>query len=147
MDIGIGDPLLEPTETLSGRDWLAFAGIPAPTFTCISKEQQFAEKLHAYTMPDRPRPNSRVKDLVDMVLMIRRFAMDLDRLADAIDATFNRRDSHSLPEVLTPPPENWTHLRHHGVQLPQSRPRQRHQAPDPDLGTAALRRGSGQAGS
>jgi len=108
VDIGIGDPLLEPTETLSGWDWLGFAGIPAPTFTCISKEQQFAEKLHAYTMPDRSRQNSRVKDLVDMVLMVRRFAMDLDRLADAIDATFNRRDSHSLPDVLSPPPENWT---------------------------------------
>ena len=108
VDIGVGDPLLEPTEMLTGRDWLGFAGIPAPTVTCISKEQQFAEKLHAYTMPDRPRPNSRVKDLVDMVLMTRRFTMDLDRLVDAIDATFNRRESHSLPDVLSPPPENWT---------------------------------------
>jgi len=107
VDIGIGDPLLEPTDELSGRDWLAFAGIPAPTFTCISKEQQFAEKLHAYTMPDRPRPNSRVKDLVDMVLMIRRFDLDNDLLADAINVTFSRRDSHSLPEQLPSPPENW----------------------------------------
>lgn len=56
MDIGIGDPLLEPTEILTGRDWLGFAEIPAPTFTCISNEQQLAEKLHAYTMPYRPRP-------------------------------------------------------------------------------------------
>jgi len=107
VDIGIGDPLLEPTDELSGRDWLGFAGIPAPTFTCISKEQQFAEKLHAYTMPDRPRPNSRVKDLVDMVLMIRRFDLDNDLLADAINVTFSRRDSHSLPELLPSPPENW----------------------------------------
>ena len=108
VDIGIGDPFLEPPDELSGRwDWLAFAGIPAPTFTCISKEQQFAEKLHAYTMPDRPRPNSRVKDLVDMVLMIRRFDLDHDRLVDAIDATFTRRDSHPLPEILPTPPENW----------------------------------------
>ncbi len=107
VDIGIGDPLLEPIEVLTGRDWLGFAGIPAPTFTCISKEQQFAEKLHAYTMPDRPRPNSRVKDLVDMVLMIRRFDLDPDRLADAIDATFNRRESHLLPELLPTPPEDW----------------------------------------
>ena len=37
VDIGIGDPLLEPTEVLSGRDWLGFAGIPAPGFTCIPK--------------------------------------------------------------------------------------------------------------
>ena len=107
VDVGIGDALVEPTENLTGRDWLAFAGIGAPVFTCISKEQQFAEKLHAYTMPDRPRPNSRVKDLVDMLLMIRRFDLDVDRLADAIDATFSRRDSHPVPEALAPPPENW----------------------------------------
>jgi hypothetical protein len=29
----------------------------------ISKEQQFAEKLHAYTVPRPDAPNSRVKDL------------------------------------------------------------------------------------
>ena len=107
VDVGVGDPLVEPCEILTGRDWLDFAGIAAPTITCISKEQQFAEKLHAYTMPDRPRPNSRVKDLVDMVLMVRRFDLDVDRLAEAIDATFSRRNSHPVPEALAPPPENW----------------------------------------
>ena len=107
VDVGVGDPLVEPSEILTSRDWLDFAGIAAPTITCISKEQQFAEKLHAYTMPDQPRPNSRVKDLVDMVLMVRRFDLDVDRLADAIDATFSRRNSHPVPEALAPPPENW----------------------------------------
>ena len=108
VDIGVGDVLLEPTEILTGRDWLDFAGIAAPIITCISKEQQFAEKLHAYTMPDRPRPNSRVKDLVDMVLMIRRFDLNSDRLVEAIHVTFARRDSHPFPMTLAPPPENWT---------------------------------------
>jgi len=107
VDIGVGDALIEPTELLTGRNWLEFAGIAAPTITCISNEQQFAEKLHAYTTPDRPRPNSRVKDLVDMVLMIRRFDLNSARLTDAINATFSRRDSHPLPEALAPPPENW----------------------------------------
>ena len=51
-DIGVGDALVEPIEVLTGRDWLDFAGIAAPMIICISKEQQFAEKLHAYTMPD-----------------------------------------------------------------------------------------------
>jgi hypothetical protein len=35
----------------------------------ISQEQQFAEKVHAYTLP-RKTPNSRVKDLVDILLLI-----------------------------------------------------------------------------
>ena len=108
VDVGVGDPLVKPAEILIGRDWLDFAGIAAPIITCISKEQQFAEKLHAYTMPDRPRPNSRVKDLVDMVLMIRRFDLNSDRLVEAIHVTFARRDSHPFPMTLAPPPENWT---------------------------------------
>ena len=38
----------------------------------ISAEQQFAEKLHAYTLPRLERVNTRTKDLIDMVLLIRR---------------------------------------------------------------------------
>jgi hypothetical protein len=30
---------------------------------------KFAEKLHAYTLPRQGRPNARVKDLVDLVLL------------------------------------------------------------------------------
>jgi hypothetical protein len=35
----------------------------------IAREQQFAEKIHAYTLP-RNAANSRVKDLVDLALLI-----------------------------------------------------------------------------
>ena len=98
VDIGIGDPLVKPTETVTAPDWLGFAGIPAPTFVCISKEQQFAEKLHAYTMPDRPRPNSRVKDLVDMVLMTRRFQLAGARgLTRTLDNLGPRNRGRSVP--------------------------------------------------
>jgi len=66
LDVGIGDVVLEPVEIANGQDWLGFADIAPPRLRILSKEQQFAEKLHAYTMPDRPSPNSRVKDLVDL---------------------------------------------------------------------------------
>jgi hypothetical protein len=73
LDVGIGDVWIEPLEKLASNDYLAFAGIQSQEFPAISKEQQFAEKLHAYTLP-RPedRPNSRVKDLIDMNLLIHR---------------------------------------------------------------------------
>jgi hypothetical protein len=107
VDIGVGDELLEPVDRIEGRDWLDFAGIAAPVIPCISKEQQFAEKLHAYTAPSRERPNSRVKDLVDMALLILRFDLDVERLRQAAVVTFSRRDSHNVPEVLTHPPADW----------------------------------------
>jgi hypothetical protein len=53
------------------RDWLGFAGVSPPSVPVIQSEQQFAEKLHAYALPRTGVPNSRVRNLVDMVLPIR----------------------------------------------------------------------------
>lgn len=49
LDVSTGDVLREPYETLSGRDWLGFAGIDSAEFPAVSPEEQFAEKIHAYT--------------------------------------------------------------------------------------------------
>jgi hypothetical protein len=88
LDIGIGDAVVPPTELIEGRDWLGFAGIAPGQFMAISKEQQFAEKLHAYTVPRPDAPNSRVKDLVDMILLIQMATMDRAVLDRAIQTTF-----------------------------------------------------------
>ncbi len=83
LDVGIGDAVVPPTELIEGRDWLGFAGIASPKFVAISKEQQFAEKLHAYTLPRPDSTNSRVKDLVDMVLLAQMETLDRDVLRQA----------------------------------------------------------------
>jgi len=107
LDIGIGDPVAPPTELLEGRDWLGFAGIDLAKFMAISKEQQFAEKLHAYTKPRTEGVNSRVKDLVDMTLLIQLGTMDAAQLKTALDMTFKLRDTHPLPTELAEPPVSW----------------------------------------
>ena len=106
LDIGIGDAIVPPTELVSGRDWLGFAGIPLVPYSAISKEQQFAEKFHAYTRP-REAPNSRVKDLVDMALLVRMGTMERSKLREAIQTTFDRRGSHRIPSMFPNPPESW----------------------------------------
>ena len=68
VDVGVGDEVLEPLEVVTGEDWLGFGGVAPPSFPIISAEQQFAEKLHAYTLPRGERVNTRTKDLIDMVL-------------------------------------------------------------------------------
>ncbi len=70
IDIGIGDIVLDPLDSLHGKNWLSFAGISENEFVAISQEQQFSEKYHAYTLPRKNRPNSRVKDLVDLILFM-----------------------------------------------------------------------------
>ncbi len=108
LDVSSGDVLREPYEALTSRDWLEFAGIDAGTFPAVSPEEQFAEKLHAYTLPRNDRENSRVKDLVDLVLLIERTTLDATRLPRAIRETFQRRNTHPVPIALAPPPASWS---------------------------------------
>jgi hypothetical protein len=107
IDIGIGDILVEPVEKIIGEDWLEFADISPATIYAISKEQQFAEKLHAYTLPRTDRFNTRVKDLVDMLLLIREGSIGEDIVRENLSKVFQRRDTHSLPATLPPPPDGW----------------------------------------
>jgi ketosteroid isomerase-like protein len=106
LDVGVGDVVLDPPEHARMRDWLGFAGIAVPDVPMIQREQQFAEKLHAYTLP-RTTPNSRVRDLVDMVLLIQSGTLEQSRVVQALNATFGRRATHSFPAALTPPQEEW----------------------------------------
>lgn len=108
LDVSTGDVLRGPYESLSGRDWLEFAGIASATFPAVSPEEQFAEKLHAYTLPRTGRENTRVKDLVDLVLLIGRVRLNTSRLPQAIRETFQRRKTHEIPSKLLPPPASWS---------------------------------------
>lgn len=107
LDIGIGDIVMEPIEIFHPRDWLSFAKIPAAEISIICREQQFAEKLHAYTLPRPQNPNSRVRDLVDMVLLVESDRLNRRKVKEAILATFKRRETHSIPSELQAPPKTW----------------------------------------
>lgn len=107
LDVGIGDAVIEPLEVIEGRDWLGFAGIASPLLYMIPREQQFAEKLHAYTLPRKGAANTRVRDLVDMVLLIQSETLARNKVSEAIRLTFERRKTHALPSVLPAPPAEW----------------------------------------
>lgn len=107
LDVSTGDVLREPCESLAGRDWLGFAGVAGTGFRAVSPEEHFAEKVHAYTLPRVGRENTRVKDLVDLVLLIERTTMNAARLPKAIRETFQRRKTHEIPPALAAPPASW----------------------------------------
>lgn len=106
VDLGVGDEVLEPLETVEGEDWLGFASIPAVVVPALSVEQHWAEKFHAYTRP-RETPNSRVRDLVDLVLILEHEAPATEHVRVAVDATFHRRGTHSVPNDVPEPPSDW----------------------------------------
>jgi Nucleotidyl transferase AbiEii toxin, Type IV TA system len=50
---------------------------------------------------------SRVRDLVDMVLLIQSATLDHNKVTERIRVTFERRKTHLLPETLPVRPAEW----------------------------------------
>lgn len=106
LDVG-GDFLVAKTETMQMRNWLDFCGLSVPAIRMISVEQQIAEKFHAYTLPREQRTNSRVKDLVDILLLIKLRDPQLDHLSKVLFKVFRLRNTHQVPLQLPSPPIDW----------------------------------------
>ena len=60
----------------------------------IAREQQLAEKIHAYSLP-RNAANSRVKDLVDLALLIGSGGLDKRRILEALRRPL-REEGHTI---------------------------------------------------
>lgn len=94
-------------ESLETKNELNLPHIKIKPFLVISNEEQFAEKLHAYTLP-RNTGNSRVKDLVDMYSLIATSQINYQKTSSFIVRTFKDRGTHKLEEVgLREPPLDW----------------------------------------
>lgn len=106
IDVGLGDPVIPPIDKLTGSDLLSFAGIPTPEIQATSKAQHLAEKFHALTRPFDDRINTRVKDLIDVLLLID----DAPKPAEfrkAAEKIFTTRESHSIPLNIENIPQTW----------------------------------------
>lgn len=109
IDIGFSDPVIFPPEILRGPDLLSFADIVPVEVPALSLAQHVAEKVHAYTRTyAAQRPSSRVKDLIDLVLIQSHATFEVCDLRAALEATFSGRASHPLPKQLPLPPANWS---------------------------------------
>lgn len=108
VDVGFSETFGVLPDRVSGPDFLGFAGIQPVEVLVLPLEQHIAEKLHAYTRAyAADRKSSRVKDLVDLVLILTTSVIDAGRLHHAIDRTFASRGTQSLPERFPVPPEGW----------------------------------------
>lgn len=109
IDVAFMTELAVPPEMITGPDLLAFADLKPTLLPVLPLAYQVAEKVHAYTRVygAAGRPSSRVKDLVDLVIISGNAVLRAGDLREALRATFNGRGTHPLPEALPQPPAQW----------------------------------------
>ncbi len=105
IDVGRGDAVISEAEWQKGDNILQFAGIEPASVAMLPIEQHFAEKIHAFSYPRDKRPFSRMRDLVDLVLLIEQGLPNKILMMSAVKATFKRRNTHDIPQALEMPPE------------------------------------------
>jgi hypothetical protein len=99
---------LAATERLQLPGMLAFAGIPPRQVEVVAPVQHFAEKLHALTRTYGDRPNTRVRDLADLVLLIEAGRVEPLEAYRATSWVFAARATHDLPDEIPDPPAFWS---------------------------------------
>lgn len=109
VDVALGDPSDVQAEEFLLADSLEFAEVASVRLPVLPLEQHVAEKLHAYTSSYglEGRRSTRVKDLVDLVLIAELTELDADSLGHALRTTFAQRTRQPLPSALPPPPTDW----------------------------------------
>jgi len=108
VDVGFGDPIIEPIEKLeTPGHLLAFAEIPPAVIPCYPLTQQIAEKVHAYTKPHPSGEPSRVRDIIDILIIAELGKIESSHLLQALHSTFEAKGAHPLPNRLPDPPSSW----------------------------------------
>ncbi len=109
VDIAFGNPQIFAPEVVRGPELLDFADIQPVEVPAIPLPQHVAEKVHAYTRTygREGRPSTRVKDLVDLVLIATEVSLDAVQLRRALEETFEFRATHALPDRFSRAPREW----------------------------------------
>lgn len=95
IDIGFGDAVTPgPVDATYP---VLLTGLPAPRLRTYPVYTVIAEKLHAIALLGIT--NSRMKDYLDLSVLLERESLDIDLLAQAVRATFERRGM-SVPRTL-----------------------------------------------
>ncbi|MGE3445921.1 MAG: nucleotidyl transferase AbiEii/AbiGii toxin family protein [Acidimicrobiia bacterium] len=107
LDIAPRPYELTDTEYVELPSLLDFAGIPASVVEIIDIHRHAAEKLHAMTRDFGDRENSRVRDLVDLMLMLEHEMLTPALLAARTTDVWAEREKCNPPLDLPAMPESW----------------------------------------
>lgn len=107
LDISPRAHELEDTDTVPLPNSLAFASIGAATIEIIDVQRHAAEKFHAMHRDFGDRENTRVRDLVDVVILYEHWLLDPESLAVATRSVWQERNVATPPAEFPPLPSSW----------------------------------------
>lgn len=107
LDVSSRAHELEQTELVPLPNSLAFAGIEAPSIEIIDVHRHAAEKFHAMIRHFGDRENSRVRDLVDLVILSEHQLLDPVVLSDSVRQVWLEREATGPPVSLRTFPAGW----------------------------------------
>ena len=107
LDIAPRPYELTDTDHVELPSLLDFAGVPASVVEIIDIHRHAAEKLHAMTRDFGDRQNSRLRDLVDLVLMLEHEMLTPALLAARTTDVWAEREKSNPPPDFPPLPESW----------------------------------------
>lgn len=98
---------LDATDLVPLPNSLDFAGIPAPLVEIVDVNRHAAEKFHGMLREYGDRDNTRVRDLVDLVILTEHDLLEPSALAVATRLVWSERDGVSPPTTLPSLPPSW----------------------------------------
>lgn len=107
LDVVARDDEVSKTQRVALPGVLDFAGLERHEVEVVDPAQHFAEKVHAFTRTYGNRPNTRVRDLPDMVLLIDDGLEPTAELLAIVSRLFVARADTALPVELPGPPPFW----------------------------------------
>src|SRR5215210_3719367 len=107
LDVVARDDEVSKTQRVALPGVLDFAGLERHEVEVVDPAQHFAEKAHAFTRTYGDRPNTRVRDLPDMVLLIDDGLEPTPELFAIVSRLFEARGEPAMPDELPDPPSFW----------------------------------------
>lgn len=98
---------LDATDLVPLPNSLDFAGIAAPLVEIIDLNRHAAEKFHGMLRDFGDRENTRVRDLIDLVILSEHELLAPSALAAAVRLVWSERDGASPPATLPSLPPSW----------------------------------------
>lgn len=107
LDVVARDVEISKTQRVELPGVLDFAGLGRHEVEVVDPTQHFAEKAHAFTRTYGDRPNTRVRDLPDMVLLIDDGLEPTPELFSIVARLFEARAESVMPVDLPDAPSFW----------------------------------------